>query len=244
MQCKRLGSEFRLSHCPSPLQFPIFLLLLLFFVLTSHPWIHFPIIYNFFFPVAFSHPQHVYGLCLLLISSLLSFSVLWLLSSLCLRLLQAQNHYTTTSSPLVCVFFLRWNIYKAQTIYLVGCTSIETMLEIQSLIIWAQNLDFRVPGYIFPPVGPVLKQPLTQTHARTHTEVAKGLTILAPTLFVPWFSLVSFTPLENTPWQSSAWQEEAPPLVWHRTNRKKEGRRAKKNGRGGTYYISDCPAQL
>ena len=50
MQCKRLGSEFRLSHCPSPLQFPIFLLLLLFFVLTSHPWIHFPIIFKFFFP--------------------------------------------------------------------------------------------------------------------------------------------------------------------------------------------------
>ena len=181
---------------------------------------------KFFFSVASSHTQHVYGHCLLLISSLLSFSVLWLLSSLCLRLLQAQNHYTTTSSPLVCVFFLRWNIYKAQTIYLVGCTSKETMLEIQSLIIWAQNLDFRVSGYIFPPVGPVLKQPLTQTHARTHTEVAKGLTILAPTLFVPWFSLVSFTPLENTPWQSSAWQEEAPPLAWHRTNRKKEGRRA------------------
>lgn len=49
-------------------------------------------------------------------------------------------------------------------LYPVGCTPKETMLEIQSLIIWAQNLDFRVG-----PSGPVLKQPLTQTH----TEVAR-----------------------------------------------------------------------
>ena len=54
------------------------------------------------------------------------------------------------------------NIYKAQTISN-GCTPKETMLEIQSLIIWAYNLDFQVPGYIFQLAGPVLKHQLTQT---------------------------------------------------------------------------------
>ena len=54
-------------------------------------------------------------------------------------------------------------------LYLVGCTPKEIMLDIHSLIIWAQNLDFRVPSYIFRSVGPVLKHSLTQTHI----EVAK-----------------------------------------------------------------------
>ena len=88
----------------------------------------------------------------------------------------------------------------------------------------------------------------THTHAHTHTEVAKGLTFLAPTLFVPWFSLVSFTPARSHLGKYAlaklclTGRSSAARLTQNQSE--KVGEKSLKNVRGRTYYISDCPAQL